>query len=80
MRRATSWTASPGRRSPRSLGTSAHRQIVKGLSEQEKRSLVRALNLARRQLDQRAKREIIADELKENPRPVEPLDRQVAGC
>ena len=41
---------------------------MKGLSEQEKRSQVRALNLARRQLDQRAKRQIIADELSENPR------------
>jgi site-specific DNA-methyltransferase (adenine-specific) len=41
---------------------------VKGLSEQEKRSQVRALNLARRQLDYHAKRQIIADELKENPR------------
>src|SRR5208337_373268 len=41
---------------------------VKGLTEQEKRSQVRALNLARRQLDQRAKRQIIAAELSENPR------------
>ena len=41
---------------------------VKGLSEQEKRSQVRALNLSRRQLDQRAKRQIIAAELSENPR------------
>ena len=40
---------------------------VKGLSEQEKRSQVRALNLARRQLDYAAKRQIIAEELKENP-------------
>jgi DNA modification methylase len=40
---------------------------VTGLSEQEKRSQVRALNLSRRQLDYAAKREIIADELKENP-------------
>ena len=40
---------------------------VKGLTEQEKRSQVRALNLSRRQLDQRAKREIVADELRENP-------------
>src|SRR3954447_10597696 len=40
---------------------------VKGLTEQEKRSQVRALNLARRQLDNYAKREIIADEIKENP-------------
>jgi ParB-like chromosome segregation protein Spo0J len=40
---------------------------VKRLTEQEKRSHVRALNLARRQLDYAAKRQIIADELKENP-------------
>jgi site-specific DNA-methyltransferase (adenine-specific) len=40
---------------------------VRGLSEQEKRSQVRALNLARRQLDQAARRAVIADELRENP-------------
>src|SRR6516225_4862049 len=40
---------------------------VKGLSEQEKRSQVRALNLARRQLDWQTKRQVIADEIKENP-------------
>jgi DNA modification methylase len=40
---------------------------VRGLTEQEKRSQVRALNLARRQLDYAARRQIIADELKENP-------------
>ena len=68
MRRATSWTALPGRRSPKNLATNAHRSVVKGLTEQEKRSQVRALNLARRQLDQWSKRQIIADELKENPR------------
>ncbi len=39
---------------------------VKGLTEQEKRSQVRALNLSRRHLDYAAKRQIIADELKEN--------------
>ena len=37
-----------------------------GLTEQEKRSQVRALNLARRHLDYHAKRQIIADELREN--------------
>ena len=41
--------------------------VAKGLTEQEKRSQVRALNLARRQLDYAAKREIIAEEIKENP-------------
>jgi hypothetical protein len=40
---------------------------VTGLTEQEKRSQVRALNLSRRQLDYPAKRQIIADELTENP-------------
>src|SRR3954447_25920728 len=40
---------------------------VKGLTEQEKRSQVRALNLARRHLDYAARREIIAAELRENP-------------
>src|SRR3954466_4572834 len=40
---------------------------VKGLTEQEKRSQVRALNLARRQLDFAAKRQIIAEEIKDNP-------------
>ena len=39
---------------------------VTGLTDQEKRSQVRALNLARRHLDYAAKRQIIADELKEN--------------
>ena len=50
------------------LGYECPSVVVKGLSEQEKRSQVRALNLSRRQLDQRAKREIIAAELSENPR------------
>jgi site-specific DNA-methyltransferase (adenine-specific) len=40
---------------------------VTGLTEQEKRSQVRALNISRRQLDYAAKRRIIAGELKENP-------------
>src|SRR6516165_11451056 len=40
---------------------------VRGLTEQEKRSQVRALNLARRHLDHPARTQIIADELKENP-------------
>jgi DNA modification methylase/ParB-like chromosome segregation protein Spo0J len=41
--------------------------VVTGLTDQEKRSQVRALNLARRHLDSYAKRQVIADELKENP-------------
>ena len=67
MRRATSWTASHGRKIAKELGYECPSVTVKGLSEQEKRSQVRALNLSRRQLDQRAKRQIIADELRENP-------------
>jgi type I restriction enzyme M protein len=43
-------------------------EIVKDdLSAQEKRTLARALNLARRQLDQAGKRAIIADQLRETP-------------
>ncbi len=49
------------------LGYECPSLTVKGLSEQEKRSQVRALNLARRHLDYPAKRQIIADELRENP-------------
>ena len=49
------------------LGYECPSVTVKGLTEQEKRSQVRALNLARRHLDYAARREIIADELKENP-------------
>ena len=40
---------------------------MRGLTEQEKRLQARALNFARRHLDYAAKKEIIADELKENP-------------
>jgi ParB-like nuclease domain len=50
------------------LGYECLSVTVKGLTEQEKRSQVRALNLARRHLDSFAKRQIIADELRENPR------------
>src|SRR5271165_3285372 len=49
------------------LGYECPSTTVKGLTEQEKRSQVRALNLARRHLDYQAKRLIIADEIKENP-------------
>ena len=52
----------------RELGYECPSVTVRGLTEQEKRSQVRALNLARRHLDHAAKRQIIADELKENPR------------
>jgi ParB-like chromosome segregation protein Spo0J len=49
------------------LGYECPSLTVKGLTEQEKRSQVRALNLARRHLDYATRREIIADELRENP-------------
>ncbi len=51
----------------RELGYECPSVTVRGLTEQEKRSQVRALNLARRHLDHHAKTQIIADELKENP-------------
>ena len=49
------------------LGYECPSVTLRGLSEQEKRSQVRALNLARRLLDYSARSQIIADELKENP-------------
>jgi hypothetical protein len=49
------------------LGYECPSVVVKGLTEEEKRSQVRALNLARRQLDNYAKRQIIANEIEENP-------------
>ena len=49
------------------LGYECPSVTVKGLTEQEKRSQVRALNLARRHLDRFARRQIIADEIRENP-------------
>jgi site-specific DNA-methyltransferase (adenine-specific)/site-specific DNA-methyltransferase (cytosine-N4-specific) len=51
----------------RELGYECPSVVAKGLTEQEKRSAVRALNLARRHLDNAAKRQVIADELRENP-------------
>jgi site-specific DNA-methyltransferase (adenine-specific)/site-specific DNA-methyltransferase (cytosine-N4-specific) len=51
----------------RELGYECPSVVAKGLTEQEKRSAVRALNLARRHLDYAARRQVIADELKENP-------------
>ena len=41
--------------------------IQKGLTEDEKRTLARSLNLARRQLNQEQKRELIGDQLLETP-------------
>src|SRR3954451_10401390 len=47
----------------RELGYECPSVTVRGLTEQQKRSQVRALNLARRQVDQWTKRQVIADEL-----------------
>jgi ParB-like chromosome segregation protein Spo0J len=52
----------------RELGYDLPSVLVRGLGEQEKRSQVRALNLARRHLDYAAKRQVIAHHLRENPR------------
>ena len=41
--------------------------IEKGLSDEDKRTLARALNLARRQLNREQKRSVIADQLMETP-------------
>jgi hypothetical protein len=41
--------------------------VQTGLEEEEKRTLARALNLSRRQLDRDQKRELIADQLRETP-------------
>jgi hypothetical protein len=49
------------------LGYECPSVTVRGLTEQEKRSQVRALNLARRHLDHHARAQVIADELRENP-------------
>jgi site-specific DNA-methyltransferase (adenine-specific)/site-specific DNA-methyltransferase (cytosine-N4-specific) len=49
------------------LGYECPEVVKDDLTEQEKRTLARALNLARRQLDQASKRAIIADQLRETP-------------
>lgn len=46
----------------------ARAQIESGMSEADKRALVRALNLSRRQLSQSGKREVIAGQLRETPK------------
>jgi ParB-like chromosome segregation protein Spo0J len=54
--------------------------IVRGLSEAEKRAYARNLNLARRHLSQEERRELIAQQIKEDPKK---SDRQIAaalGC
>jgi hypothetical protein len=50
------------------LGYDCPETVESGLSEADKRALVRALNLSRRQLGQAAKREVIAGQLRETPR------------
>jgi hypothetical protein len=42
-------------------------EVQTGLTEEEKRTLARALNLARRHLSTAAKRQLIADQLAETP-------------
>jgi DNA modification methylase len=49
------------------LGYDCPEIVQAGLDEDEKRTLARALNLARRQLNSEQKRELIADQLKETP-------------
>jgi hypothetical protein len=49
------------------LGYDCPEIIQTGLEEDEKRTLARALNLARRQLNSEQKRELIADQLEETP-------------
>src|SRR5262249_27382601 len=49
------------------LGYDCPESVHAGLTEEEKRTLARALNLARRQLTQDQKRQLIADQLRETP-------------
>jgi DNA modification methylase len=49
------------------LGYDCPEIVQKGLSVEEKRCLARALNLARRQLTQEQKRQLVADQLQETP-------------
>ena len=49
------------------LGYDCPEIVQRGLTEGEKRTLARALNLARRQLTQEQKRHLIAEQLQETP-------------
>lgn len=49
------------------LGIEPPVRVREGMSEQEKRSAARSLNVARRHLDTAAKRAVIADQLREDP-------------
>ena len=60
-------TATSASKSPTNSATTALRSSRPGLEEDEKRTLARALNLARRQLNTEQKRELIADQLRETP-------------
>jgi len=49
------------------LGYECPEIVQEGLSEEEKRTMARALNLARRHLNQEQKRQLVADQLHETP-------------
>ena len=49
------------------LGYDCPEIVQEGLTEDEKRTLARALNLARRHLTQEQKRQLVADQLRESP-------------
>ena len=49
------------------LGYDCPEIVQEGLTDDEKRTLARALNLARRQLTQEQKRQLVADQLRETP-------------
>lgn len=57
-----------GKRLADELGYGCPEVVEEGLSEEEKRALARALNLARRQQTQEQKRAVIGDQLQETPR------------
>ena len=64
---AASSTATIASGSPTNSGYECPEIVKDGLTDQEKRTLARALNLARRQLDQARSGQIIADQLRETP-------------
>lgn len=49
------------------LGYDCPETVHAGLTEEEVRALARSLNLARRQLDRRQRRQLVADQLRETP-------------
>jgi 16S rRNA G966 N2-methylase RsmD len=59
------------------LGVPCPEKIQRGLSEDELRALARSLNLARRHLDRRQRRQLVADQLRETPAW---SNRRVAKC